>query len=56
MEEEELQQLAVEEHLEQVFAPRLVEGEELQQPMSKDNREEFFQELFEEEPICNVSL
>jgi hypothetical protein len=33
-----------------------VEGEELQQPMSKDNREEFPQELVEEEPICNVIL
>jgi hypothetical protein len=33
-----------------------VEEEELQQPMSKHNGEEFFQELFEEEFAYSVIL
>jgi hypothetical protein len=32
----------------------LEEEVELQQPMNKNNGKEFFQELFEEEPICNI--
>jgi hypothetical protein len=38
-----LQQLVVKEQTYQVSTPRLVEEEELQQPMSKDSGEEFFQ-------------
>ncbi len=33
-----------------------MEKEELQQLVSKDSGEEFFQELFEEEPICSIIL
>ncbi len=55
-EEEEVEILSqpiVEKQLEQDHEPRPMEEGELQQPMSNDNGEEFFQELFEE-PICSV--
>ncbi len=51
---ESLSQHVVEEQLEQAPTPRLVEEEELQQHVSKDNGKEFIQELFEKEPMCNV--
>jgi hypothetical protein len=40
--------------LEQAPEPRLVEKEDLQQPMRNDNGKEFLKKIFEEEPICNV--
>jgi hypothetical protein len=56
-EEEEveiLSQLIVEEQLEQAPKPRLVEKEELQQPMRKDNGKEFLKKIFEKEVVCSV--
>jgi regulatory protein YycH of two-component signal transduction system YycFG len=56
-EEEEveiLSQLIVEKQLEQAPEPRLVEKEELQQPMKKDNGKEFLKKIFEEELVCSV--
>jgi len=54
MEEEELQQPIIEEQTKQVSTPRVMEEMKLQQFVN--TREEFYQEPFEEEPICSIIL